>query len=322
MLALLLFAQLGSVQFYTRIAPETVYVGQQATYDAVTLVDESGRNALRVNPEYTPSEVRGATVYDFRFDTTLITDVVLRGTRYRRYVYRRALFPLTVGEFEIPPATLRYSLPSNDSYYDREMTYTLQSEPVRFVAVPLPASGRPIDFNGVVGQFSDTAFTDGSSPRIGEAFTLTLRVLGVGNIALLPRPELTIEWANAHPSEERVEWDSTGSVVRGYKEFDWVVTPNVSGDLFIPPIRYDYFNQSTRRYAYASTAKIQVAVRSSGRVSADSFRPPTDQIGTSPFPEIIRILRDYWIVTASALVILLFFIIFIAIRSSSRSSDD
>jgi hypothetical protein len=321
-ISLLILAQLNSVQFYTRVQPETVYVGQQVTYDAVTLVDRTAQASLQSNPEYTPPEIRGATVYDFRFDTTTISNIVLRGTSYRRFVYRRALFPLTEGEFEIPPATLRYSLSDPQGYFGGQNSFTLNSQPVRFVAKALPLAGKPVDFNGVVGIFSDTAFITGQATRVGEPFTLTLRVLGVGNITLLPRPPLFIDWADVLDSDERVAWDSTGSVVRGYKEFDWIVVPKIAGALFIPTIRYDFFNPTTRQYTYAAAPSIRVNVAEAGKVLADSYRPSEDTIGTSPFPAIMRVLREHWMAAGAITILVVFLIIFSAIRAASRSRDE
>jgi len=321
-LPLLVFAQIGTVQFQTRVSPDTVYVGQQVTYDAITLVDDLARTRLKENPTYTPAEVRGMTVYDFPFDTAAITSVASGGTNYRRYVYRRALFPLAPGRYDVPPATLQYSLPESDSYYAQRTTYTAHSVAASIVAIPLPASGRPMEFAGVVGQFTDTMYSDGAAPRVGDGFTLTVRVSGVGNITLLPRPTLRLDWADVVAGEERVRWDSTGSVVRGAKEFDWVVTPRVAGALFIPAVRYDYFDPEQRRYAAAVTAALPVQVAGGSAVRPESARVAPDSIGDTPFPAIQRAVRDHWIATIAAAVLLVVLVIWLAVRRRGDGEDD
>lgn len=322
MLTLLLLAQLSSVQFYTRIAPETLYVGQQATYDAVTLLTESAQSQLSRNPEYIPPEVRGATVYDFKFDTALTTDINLRGVKYRRYVYRRAIFPLSEGTFTIPHATLRYSLSGSESYNSRSVDREIFSEAVTFTVLPLPTSGKPLDFSGAVGQFSASAFLDNDSPRLGQPITLTVRILGVGNLALLPRPKIRIDWADVFEGDESVFWDSTGSVVRGYKDFAWVITPKISGELFIPGVNFDFFNSSINGYAVATTESIPVQVGLGEGVSSDSFRPLQDTLSTSPFPAILRIFTDYWIVSLAGVLLVIFLVLFFAIRAAGRGDID
>jgi hypothetical protein len=305
------------------VTPDTVYVGQQVTYDAITLVDEAARSRLRTNPQYTPPPVSGATLYDFRFDTTLISDVSVNGYPYRQYIYRRAIYPLTVGTYDIPAATLQYSLPDEDGYFSQHIAYTLHSESLQFVVVPLPITGKPVDFNGVVGQFTDTAYTDGSPPHVGEPFLLTLRVSGIGNITLLPRPSLNIDWADAVDSKERVSWDSTGSVVRGYKEFEWVVTPKVAGRMFIPRIRYDYFDPTSRSYKSAATREIRMTVAASGATATlpNGVTTP-DTIGTTPFPMIANMLREHWRIAAGVAIALIVLILVFAVRAIGADSDE
>ena len=48
--------------------------------------------------------------------------------------------------------------------------------------------------------------------------------------------------------DERVQVDTLARKIAGAKEFDWVLTPKVAGELDLPPIRYTYFNPETRRY--------------------------------------------------------------------------
>lgn len=322
--ALLLFAQIGAVQFETRVVPETVYVGQQVTYDAVTLIDDATRARLRANPEYTPADVSGVTVYDFPFDTASITNVIINGGQFRRYAYRRAFFPLTPGNYLVPPATLRYSVPESDGYSSQTRPASVQSAPDTFVALPLPTSGQPVGFTGAVGEFRDTIWTDGAAARMGDTFVVTVRVSGVGNLNLLPRPALQIAWASIVTGDERVVWDSTGSAVRGAKEFDWIVTPKVTGDMAVPPVRYDYFNPATHRYETATTALVPITVAAAGRPSVDTARQVRDTIGDSPFPVLIRAARANALaiaIFASALALVLIVALVIMRRRKQSDSD-
>ena len=308
-LPLFVAAQIGIVQFHTTVFPDTVYVGQQVSYDGVTLVDDVARGNLRANPEYTPSQIVGVTVYDFPFDTTTITDSIVNGTHFRRYLFHRALFPLTPGTYTIPSSTLRYALPASESYGSELQPYTLVSEPSAFVALPMPDAGKPLDFTGAVGGFNDTAFTDGATVRIGDTFVFTVRVSGVGNIDLLPRPVIAIDWATVVNGAERVEWDSTGTLVRGIKEFNWVVTPKVVGDVAISTVRFVYFDPSTKHYAIATTNPIPLTIAAAG-MTTDVERQHTeiDTIGDTPFPILLHMLGTHLIaasITGAILTILI-----------------
>lgn len=323
-LSALIFAQLGSVLFQTRAVPDTAYVGQQVTYEATTLVDDVARTRLRANPNYTPSDVAGATVYDFPFDMSRVDDATIGGTHYRRFVFRRALFPLAPGRLVIPPSTLQYTLPEADGYFAPLHTTTVTSDTAIVVALPLPVAGRPVGFSGAVGDLRDTLLTGDGSWRIGDPTTVTLRLTGVGNLKLLPRPPLDIPWAAVTPAGERVAWDSTGTVVRGTKEFDWIVTPRVGGDAVFPAVRYDFFNPATRRYAAAVTPAMHVSVATATAASHAVTAAPRDTIGDSPFPVIGRMLRENVIVAVIAVVALLVLVagIVFVLRAPEAERDD
>ncbi len=323
--AIVLFAQIGVVQFQTQIAPDTAYVGQQVNYDAVTLVDDVARRRLKANPVFTPASVSGVTLYDFPFDTSAISTVTVNGAPFRRYVYHRAMFPLLPGTYTVPPATLQYTLPDGDDYFSPPRTFTTTSAAGTFTAIPLPAAGKPIGFGGAVGEFRDTLRTDGSTLRVGDPFTVTMRVSGVGNLRLLVRPLLQIEWASIVPGEERVSWDSTGTVVRGAKEFDWVVTPKIAGDMVIPEVRYDYFNPTTRRYESVTTPRLPMTVAAATTASADTTAVPRDTIGDTPFPAIARFARQNSLgiaIGASAVAVILLAMLLFGRRGKTDSDDE
>lgn len=324
-IGILLFAQIGAVQFQTKVSPDTVYVGQQVNYDAVTLVDDIARRRLKANPIFTPSDVAGATLYDFPFDTSAISNVTVNGAQFRRYMYHRAMFPLLPGTYAVPAAALQYTLPDGDDYFSPPRTFTTTSTAASFTAIALPLAGRPIAFSGAVGDFRDTLSTDGSTMHVGDPFTVTMRVSGVGNLRLLTRPALQIDWATMVPVGERVFWDSTGSVVRGAKEFDWVVTPKIPGDMVLPAVRYDFFNPTTRRYEFAMTPSIPMTVAPVTGPVADTTATPRDMIGDTPFPTIARLARANALIIAiiaSAIAIILLGFLLVSRRRNRTDGDE
>src|ERR1051325_6463571 len=73
--------------------------------------------------------------------------------------------------------------------------------------------------------------------------------------------------------DERVRGDSMSSRIRGYKEFDWVLTPKVPGELDVPPIQYSYFNPDQRRYMTAESPPVRVRVGTGALAHVDTARP-------------------------------------------------
>ncbi len=263
----------GGVDFHALVVPDTVYVGQQATYQLGVFLDQEIRGRLRHNPEFIPPESRAMLSYDLP-DPGGTVSVNRDGRAYEVHVFRRALFPLTPGRYTIAPARLAYTLPQGQSFFSREESFALRSEEVTLVVIDAPMAGRPPDWSGAVGVWKANAHVDTSRDRAGDALVLTLRVEGTGNVTLLPRPPLAISWATVVPADERVKLDSTPTAMRGFKEFDWLVTPRTGGAQRVPPVRLAYFNPFTKRFETAASEPFTVQVAPGFVVAADSTLPP------------------------------------------------
>lgn len=243
------------VGFSATIGPDTVYVGQQATYQLTVSIPADVRQRLRRNPEFVPPETRSMLAYDLP-----VPRLGPRGEGAEVHVFRRALFPLTPGRYSIPAARLTLALPQSPSFFSREETRSLRSQSVTLVAVEPPTRGRPSAWGGAVGRWRARTTVDAAVARVGDPFVLTLRVEGVGNASLLPRPAIDISWANVVAEDERVVLDSTPSTLGGSKDFTWLVTPRTVGTLWIPSLSYVFFDPIARQYARARTARLSVRV--------------------------------------------------------------
>jgi hypothetical protein len=259
------------VNFRALTLPETVFVGQQANYEVAVFLNTVVRDRLRRNPTFFPPDMQSMLAYD----------LPVRGDPPRRQVgsgcfdvlvYQRALFPLMAGRFAIPPAQLVYSLPLSASFFSREETHELQTDSTLIVAVEPPASGRPADYGGAVGNLRVAARLDTNATRVGDPLLLTLRVSGTGNVKLFPRPAIGVSWGTLVKGDERVRVDTTARRIAGTKEFDWVLTPRIAGELDLPPIRYPYFNPDSRRYEVASTTTAHVRIGAGSLANADTTR--------------------------------------------------
>lgn len=242
------------VGFRAAIGPDTVYVGQQASYTLTVTIPGEVRQRLRRNPVFIPPEARAMLAYELPMQKS---DPTREGSE--THVFRRALFPLTPGRFQINPSQLSYSLPQSPSFFSREEDRLLRSESVTLVAIEPPRSGRPAQWAGAVGRWRATTRVEGSA-RVGDPLVLTLRLEGTGNATLLPRPTLSIPWANVVAEDERVVLDSTPTTLGGRKEFAWLVTPREAGARQIPAMEYHYFDPIARTYTTATTAPIALRV--------------------------------------------------------------
>ena len=182
----------------------------------------------------------------------------------------RAVFPLAPGRYAIAPARLVYAMPLSYSFFSREESFELRSDSTVIIAIEPPAAGRPADYMGAVGLLRAEVRLDTTAARTGDAMHLTVRISGAGNVKLFPRPVLEIPWATAIQAGERVVLSPDSIVVRGVKEFDWVITPTDPGKHTLAAIRYPFFDPDRRRYDVAMTIPIGVTIAPGTLAAVDS----------------------------------------------------
>ena len=250
-------------------APETVYVGQQSTYELGVFLDTNVRDRMRRLEAIAP-EMRGLMAYEPPATASGFPTRSVGQHRYEARVYERAVFPLTPGRIAIPPARLVYAMPLTYSFFSHEETYEIRSDSAIVVAIEPPAAGRPADWNGAVGTLHVASRLDTAAGRVGNPILLTVTVAGRGNVNLFPRPQVAIPWASTVPTVERVTLAPDSLDIRGVKEFDWVVTPQRDGRLTVPEIHYSFFDPDARRYETAVAPAMSVTSASGALAGSDT----------------------------------------------------
>lgn len=257
------------------VVPETVFVGQQASYQVGVFISPSAREKLRSNPSFIPPQLNELMAYDFPADRRRAPIRRRVGSQcYDVLVYERALFPLSAGRHDLAPAELSYALSIGAGFFAGSERRETKSEWVTLHAVEPPDFSRPRDYVGAVGDLTLRARVDSASARVGDPMTLTLRLEGEGNIKLLPRPVVALPWASLVASDERVVIDSIARRIRGTKEFDWIVTPRAPGPQTVPAVAYPFWNPHTRQYQVAATDPLSIIVGEGSLASATDSSAP------------------------------------------------
>jgi hypothetical protein len=291
------------IAFRAMALPDTVWVGQQATYQVGVFLSDEIRGRLRRNPVFVPPELRSMLAYDLASLNSVPRYAGSR--RYEVHVFQRALFPLTAGRHEIPPARLEYALPLSNSFFAREESHSARTQSLVVIAREPPAAGRPAEFRGAVGRLAVLTRLDQRPQRTGDPFTFTVVVQGTGNVSLLPRPELSVAWADVVPGAVRVQMDSSTTLVRGRKEFDWILTPVRPGRQAVPSVRYPFFNPYTEQYEVAATRADTLMVTGSpvvaDRAAADTTPVlPVRRTYEGQVPAPITDSTLFWVLIAVA----------------------
>lgn len=301
----------GQVVLRAWLSEDTAYVGQQVTMNAEAMFSQTARLRLRRSPEYEPPSPSGFWVQELPAGRGTGTRMV-DGEIYEVQGFRRAFFPLSPGEYEIPPARLEYEMRRGILYAPE--TFVLESDPMRLVVLAPPGEGRPEGFTGAVGIYAVRGWLEPSRVPAGEAAVLTVEVTGRGNIRAVPPPELPpLDQAEVFPPSEEAESEVVDGHVRGTKRFTWVLIPQRSGELEIPEIRYPYFDPQARQYQVTSVSPLTLDVGPGGATVAEAPTGTLRYLKTTPAPSRLEWVRTPWFAAAQG-VPLLALLLAVAVR--------
>jgi hypothetical protein len=224
----------------------------------------------------------------------------VEGESYRRFpILRKLLFATRAGTLTLPAPTFRIGL-ARQGFFDAGGAVERATRPVTVSVDPLPdAPG----FSGAVGRFRTSASLDRDVVPLGEAATLRFRVEGTGNLKWIDRgPEVTVAGARVFPPQAKSDLRATAEGISGSRTWEFVVVPETSGAVEVPPLSFAYFDPAAGRIVTAATPALSLrveggtvaaglpvpapkpgALRSGGSLPlrADLDRPPASSLGLS-----------------------------------------
>ena len=238
-----------------------VYVGEQVPL----VVRFFNRAQLASQPSYSPPDTAGFLVEDLPGRNYQGSS---QGVAYAVAELRYALFGTSPGNPVIGPAVVQATVAERDAadpfgmFFRRGRTFTLKTDPIPVVVLPLPDSGKPAGFRGAVGSFTVRSSVDRTSVEAGTPVTLTFEVTGRGLVRSLKEPEWpALPSARRYETVSDVNMKKTADAVAGTKTFRTVIVPQAPGKLAIPGISYPFFDPEARRYVAAKTAAIMLDVK-------------------------------------------------------------
>jgi len=203
---------------------------------------------------------------------------VLDGKTYQVLEVRYALIPSQEGLYTIGPTRMTMTVHQprrrtsrglfNDPFFSDPFfsfstgrPMTLASEPQALTVLPLPETGRPADFSGLVGRFDVESELEPATIKAGESATLTVVLSGRGNVNRIPDlkgPELSHTKVYADEPVLRVETDAEG--LAGSKTMKWALVPERQGRYEIPPLSVSFFDTTTHQYRVIKTQPMSLSV--------------------------------------------------------------
>ncbi|MGB5894992.1 MAG: BatD family protein [Ignavibacteriaceae bacterium] len=238
------------------------FLGEQVTvtYKLYTRLNIAAQMSISKLPQY---QGFWAEELETSSNITFATEVI-DGKQYRVGVLKKAaLFPTQAGKLEITPFELTVPIQLrrnrnrnnffddffNDPFgFNQTIEYNATSNKVTIDVLFLPTEGKPISFNGAVGEFSLNADIDKTTAKTNEAVTLKVILSGQGNLELLDMPELNLPSGFEKYEPKTSENINKRNIISGSKTAEYLMIPRVVGKREIPPVEFNYFNPAKKKY--------------------------------------------------------------------------
>lgn len=194
----------------------------------------------------------------------------VNGEIYGTGILRKVvLFPQKTGEVIIQPFNIdvayqkqvrRRSKSIFDDFFGpsvQNVPVTLTSKKVRINIKPLPPD-KPASFTGAVGNFKMNASINKTDVTTNDAVTLKVNVSGKGNIKLID--DLNVSFPPSLETFKPVVRTVQENALSGSQSFEYTIIPRHAGNFKISPIKFSYFDPSSKVYRTLTTQEFNIAV--------------------------------------------------------------
>jgi len=222
------------------------------------------------NPAYSQPPLEGFWVEDLEESPSRIE--IVNGKQYRVQEIKKALFPMSAGNYTIDPAALTYQT----RFFSRSQT--LKTKPITIEVLPLPNKVKPKNFQGAVGNYSLSASVDNQTCTQNEPLTFHVKIAGTGHIESIPEP-VFLEGEGF----QKYETTSDQSIikqdrVKGEKSFNFLLIPRKAGSLQIPLVNFSFFNPQDKKYHTLTTTPIAVTVAPAKNIAFEASASKSKQV--------------------------------------------
>jgi len=204
----------------------------------------------------------GCSVVEMRPDETPVMET-LNGKRYHVIIIRRVqLTPLQDGPLLLPEASvnniIQYVTTDNTSLL-KSFSMAAVSGALTLNVKPLPDTGRPAGFTGIIGSFTITARLDSNKVPANDNTHLTVVIKGAGNVGAINAPVVNWPANTEHFDGTDAQHTSQDSFpVSGDKVFTIPFIGKKQGDVTIPPVAFSYFDPNAEKYVTVYTDSLPV----------------------------------------------------------------
>lgn len=207
---------------------------------------------------------------------------IINGLEYATIVIDRIyLTPQKNGTIKIKNAQYRFEV-NNIQYVEDSLFGLMQVTVPNYYDVKVPEvtlnvkkfpQKQPENYLGAVGLFTISAKLASSEIRVGQVVSLTYSVSGTGNITDVELPKIGNTYDSLNISEPYIthrEQTIDGNVV-GITRFEYTLSASSSGEYFIPPVEFVFFNPETGDFETTVARGFNLVVSESESLDSESY---------------------------------------------------
>jgi hypothetical protein len=192
---------------------------------------------------------------------------LIRGVEAAILSFRKVLIPKRSGHLRLDPISVSANMAvgrerTDDFFNPYRMKFqrvSVQSHAVELDALPLPETGKPPQFYGLVGRYTISASAAPAKVSAGDPITLTLRI--GGNPYLKPVQWPALEQVPELAANFKIPAEKASPTMEGgCKVFTQTIRANSDRVAQVPAIPLAYFDPEQGRYVVAKTEPIQLEV--------------------------------------------------------------
>ncbi|WP_126972484.1 BatD family protein [Gynurincola endophyticus] len=234
---------LSTIKIYARLQAK-YSIGSLATYNGFSMEDQ-----------YT----------QYRYDPVVVQH---KGKDYSMNEIRSVhLFALHEGELTIEPLSIEANIPlqrrarEQNRYENFLYKANISSNKLNVKVLPLPSEGKPVSFNGAVGNFKIHASVNNHTVHAEDLNQLEVTIEGQGNLPLVHLPEWSVpDQLSVSQSTTQTDYRKEEYPFQGSKKFVIPFYVKEAGKVTIPAIEFSYFDPNKKQYFHTSTEQIELTV--------------------------------------------------------------
>lgn len=240
------------------------YIGQ--SINVVYKIYFDPRNAILTNESQSqPPSFNGFWNQNIAINKLKEQNGKYKGRAMTYYVIRKdVLIPQRAGKLILKPIKVDIAgvvaLKRQDFFGRRlrknvSLTLTTNNKTINVKA--LPEEGKPINFNGAVGNYSLKFKSSKNTLKANESTQISVKILGNGNLKLLSLPKIeTPNGLEKYEPEHKENITTRLNGLTGNVSETYTIVPQYKGKYKIPALSFSYFNPKEKKYYTLNSSPI------------------------------------------------------------------